>query len=355
MRVIDRYIVRTVLAAVLMVTAVLLVLVGLFLFINEQGQVGTGDYTSLKALRYVAFNLPGQLFEFLPVGALIGGLMGLGALARTSELTVMRAAGVSKRRIGGAVALAGLLLVGVAALVGEWLAPTLGQIAREQKAFSRFSNVSFAGQGGAWIRDGELLVKAERRANDGVFAGFTVFDLGADNALLSVGRAGSAVEQPGRGWLLKDYAESRFEGDRVISRTEASRALSTRASAEFLGVAATDPMELSIRALRNLVQYLSANGQDVREYRFALWSRVARTCAIFFGVLLAVPFVFGSLRSAGAGARGVLGLALGLAWFMLQKVVENGTAAFGLDPVLLAWAPTLALGVLVGAMMARLR
>jgi lipopolysaccharide export system permease protein len=355
MRVVDRYIVQTVLAGVLMVTAVLLVLVALFLFINEQGQVGTGSYTSLRALRFVALNLPGQLFEFLPVGALIGGLLGLGSLARTSELTVMRAAGISKLRIGGAVAVAGALLVGLAALLGEWVAPPLGQLAKEQKAFSRFNNVSFAGQGGAWIRDNDLILKADQQSNDGAFAGFTVFDLSADNALLGVGRAASAVERPGEGWQLNEYAESRFEGDRVVAGTESSRALSTRASADFLGVAASDPMDLSVRALRNLIGYLSANRQDVREYQFALWSRVARTAAIFFGVLLAVPFVFGSLRSSGAGARGVLGLALGLTWFMLQKVVENGTQAFSLDPVLLAWAPTLALGVLVTVLLVRLR
>jgi lipopolysaccharide export system permease protein len=355
MRVVDRYIVRTVLAAVLLVTAVLLVLVGLFMFISEQGQVGTGGYTNVLALRFVALNLPSQLFEFLPVGALIGGLMGLGALARTSELTVMRAAGISKQRIGGAVAMAGLMLVLLAAVVGEWLAPALGQIAREQKAFSRFANVSFAGQGGAWIRDGDLFVKAEQRATNGAFAGFTVFDISPDNQLLGVGRAASAVERPGDGWTLQDYAESRFAGDSVTSSSEPARALSTRASAEFLGVAATDPMDLSVRALQSVIGYLKANGQETREYRFAMWSRVARTCAIFFGVLLALPFVFGSLRASGAGARMVLGLALGISWFMLQKMIENGTQAFGLDPVLLAWTPTLVLALAVGVMVVRLR
>lgn len=355
MRVLDRYIVRSVLAAVLLVTAVLLVLVGLFLFINEQGQVGTGGYTNLHALRYVALNLPAQLFEFLPVGALIGGLVGLGALARTSELTVMRAAGISKQRIGGAVAIAGLMLVVLAALVGEWISPTLGQVAREQKAFSRFQNVSFAGQGGAWIRDGDLLVRAEQRGSNGVVGGFTVFDIAGDNTLQGVGRADSAVERPGEGWMLKDYAESRFQDDRVVSRREPVRALSTRASADFLGVAMADPMELSIRALRNLIAYREANGQDVREYRFALWSRVARTVAIFFGVLLALPFVFGSLRASGGGARTVLGMGLGVSWFMLQKMIENGTQAFGLDPVLLAWAPTLLLATTVGVLVLRLR
>lgn len=355
MRVIDRYIVRTVLGAVLLVTAVLLVLVGLFLFISEQGQVGTGAYTNTQAMRFVALNLPAQLFEFLPIGALIGGLMGLGALARTSELTVMRAAGISKQRIGGAVAMAGLMLVALAVAVGEWIAPSLGQVAREQKAFARFDNVSFAGQGGAWIRDGDLLVKAEQRATDGAFAGFTVFELSPDNQLRGVGRAASAVELPGEGWLLQDYAESRFQGDEVSAHREAERALATRAGAEFLGIAATDPMDLSVRALHGLIGYLQSNGQDVREYRFALWSRVARTAAIFFGVLLALPFVFGSLRAAGAGARTALGLALGVSWFMLQKMVENGTRAFDLDPVLLAWAPTAALALGVGVMVFRLR
>lgn len=355
MRVLDRYIVRTVLAAVLLVTAVLVILVGLFLFINEQSQVGTGGYGNLQALKFVALNLPAQLFEFLPVGALIGGLVGLGALARTSELTVMRAAGISKQRIGGAVAMAGFLLVLLSAVVGEWLAPSLGQMAREQKAFSRFANVSFAGQGGAWIRDGDLFVKAEQRATNGAFSGFTVFELSPQNQLQGVGRAASAEERPGEGWTLRDYAESRFDGDRVRSLTEASRALSTRASADFLGVASTDPMQLSIRALRNVMSYVEANGQPTREFRFALWSRIARTAAIFFGVLLAVPFAFGSLRASGAGARSVLGLGLGITWFMLQKMVENGTSAFALDPVLLAWVPTGVLAIAVSTMLVRMR
>ena len=42
---------------------------------------------------------------------LIGALLGLGTLARGSELTVMRAAGISVWRIAGSVAMAGVLLI----------------------------------------------------------------------------------------------------------------------------------------------------------------------------------------------------------------------------------------------------
>ncbi|MEP7311178.1 MAG: LPS export ABC transporter permease LptG [Pseudomonadota bacterium] len=355
MRVLDRYIIKTVLGAVALVTAILLVLIGLFLFIGQQGEVGTGTYSSLDALWFVVLNMPEQLFEFLPIGGLIGTLLGLGTLARGSELTVMRAAGISVLRIGLSLAMAGLLLTVVAAVVGEFIAPSLGQMAREYKAFAKFSNVSFAGQGGAWVRDGDLILKAEQQSGDGAFGGFMVFDLSPDNRLLGIGRATSAVEQPGEGWNLNDYTESRFEGDQVVSRQEASRRLTTRVSAGFLGVAAADPTRLSVRALRNVVAYLGNNAQDTRIYQFALWSRIAKVCAIFFAVLLALPFVFGSLRSSGAGARMTLGLVLGMGYFLLEKMVESGTVAFGLDPVPLAWAPTAVLAALVSVLVLRLR
>jgi lipopolysaccharide export system permease protein len=355
MRVLDRYIVKTVTAAVALVAVVLLVLVGLFLFIAEQGDVGTGSYGSLQALGYVAQNLPEQLFEFLPIAAMIGGLLGLGTLARSSELTVMRASGLSVLRIGASVAMAGVVLTAVAIFVGEYVAPDLSRQAREQKAFARFQNLSFAGRGGVWVRDGNLIVQAEQGSGAGEFSGLLLFDLSGGNELLRVGRAVSAVALPGDAWELGAYAETRFDDDHVVSRRAGSERLATAVSAEFLGLAAADPARLSVRALAGIREYLARNGQDTRRYDFAMWARVARMVSILFAVLLALPFVFGSLRSSGAGARATLGLLLGIAYFVLQKMVESGTVALGLDPVLLAWLPTLLLGAAVVGLVARLR
>ena len=50
-------------------------------------------------------------------------------------------------------------------------------------------------------------------------------------------------------------------------------------------------------------------------------------------MLLAIPFVLGSLRSAGAGTRMLMGLVLGIAFFLLQRLIESGTVVFNLDPV----------------------
>jgi lipopolysaccharide export system permease protein len=355
MRVLDRYIVKTLLAAVTVVTVVLLVLLGLFLFISQQGEIGTGGYTSSKALWYVLLNIPDQLFQFLPISAMIGGLIGLGGLARGSELTVMRASGVSIRRIGLSAAIAGLGLSLLALLVSEFAAPTLGQLAREQKALAKFANISFAGQGGAWVRDGDLILKVEHQSGDGAFGGLLVFDLSPSNTLVSVGRAASALEQPRSGWALSGYAESQFSDAGVQVNREPVRRLDTRISGAFLGVATADPTQMSVRALRSLITYLRSNGQETRGFEFALWSRIAKVVAVFFAIFLALPFVFGSVRSGGASARAAQGLVLGLAYFLLEKMVESGTLAFGLNPILLAWAPTMLLAILVGALILRLR
>ena len=110
MTVLDRYIVRTILGSVLLVTMVLLVLGALFVFIDQQDDIGVGHYTAVSALWFTLLNLPQQAYELLPITVLIGSLLGLGSLARGSELTVVRASGVSIARLAGTALVAALLL-----------------------------------------------------------------------------------------------------------------------------------------------------------------------------------------------------------------------------------------------------
>ncbi len=355
MSILDRYILRAIVGAVALVMGVFLTLGALFLFIQQQDDIGVGHYTSVEALGFVLLNLPQQFYQLLPVGALVGSLLGLGNLARGSELTVMRAAGISVGRIAGSVAIAGLLLVGAAAVVGEYIAPPLEQLAREQKAFYKFANVSFAGGGGAWVRDGNLIINVERQTAESSYGGMTVFVLAPDHGLEAIGHAANASGDSTSRWNLRDYALSSFTGDSVTAVHEATRTLDSTISAGFLRLAIADPDDLESRKLIEVIRHLEANGLDTRAHVFALWSHIARTVGIVFACLLAVPFMFGSFRSSGAGARGMLGLLIGIGFSLLQRVVDSGTFAFELNPVALAWLPTALLGMLSVVLVARTR
>ena len=355
MSILDRYVVRAILSSVALVMLLFLVLGALIVFIDQQDDVGTGRYTALGAFWYTLLNLPQLAYELLPIAALIGALIGLGALARGSELTVIRASGVSIARLAGMALLAGGVLIGVELLLGELLAPPLDQAAREQKAFSKLNNVSFGEGGGAWVRDGELILNVAGQYGERQFGSMQIFELSPQHRLLAVGHARGATAGTRGKWLLSGYGESRFSDDAVTTRPPGERLLASNVSAGFLGLAIEDPKQLTSRALWRLISYYRSNSLDDRAYLFAFWSRIARTVAIAFSVLLAIPFVLGSLRSAGAGTRMMLGLVLGIGFFLLQRLIESGTVVFNLNPVVLAWLPAALLATVSSTLLSRVR
>ena len=355
MPLLDRYVVRTILGAVALVMSVLLILGALFLFIDQQDDIGVGHYTTLGALQFAALNLPQYAWELLPVGTLIGALLGLGSLARGSELIIFRASGISVARIAGSALIAGIVLVCLEVALGEFLAPPLQQAARRMKAFDKYTDVNFGGNGGAWVRDGNLMLNVEQQSGERQFGGMLLFELSPDHRLRAVGHAALATAKADKSWALRDYAESRFADDRVVARRSGERILSTNVTADFLGLAVTDPWQLETGELLRVMRYYNANALDARPYLFAFWSRIARTVAILFTVLLAIPFVLGSLRSAGAGARALVGLLLGVGLFLLQRLIESGTVVFDLNPILLAWLPTGLLAVVSVGLLVRAR
>jgi lipopolysaccharide export system permease protein len=355
MSLLDRYIVRSILGSVFLVMLVVLILGGLFVFIDQQDDIGVGHYTAVEAVWFTLLSLPQQAFELLPITTLIGSLLGLGSLARGSELIVIRAAGVSIVRLAGTALIAGVVLIGVEILLGEFLAPPLQVAAREQKAFAKFTNISFGGAGGAWVRDGNLILNVQRQSGQRQFGNMQIFELTGDHQLAALGHATSATAGADKKWLLGDYVESRFIDDSVQAKPPGQRILQSNVTASFLGLAARDPNQLTNRALWQLIQYDRANSLDASRVSFAFWSRIARTVAIAFAVLLAIPFVLGSLRSSGAGTRTMMGLVLGICFYLLQTLIESGTRVFDLNPMVLAWIPTATMGIVTLLLLARAR
>jgi lipopolysaccharide export system permease protein len=68
-------------------------------------------------------------------------------------------------------------------------------------------------------------------------------------------------------------------------------------------------------------------------------------------LILAMPFLFGSQRGGGAGQRVFIGIIAGIAFFLINKVLNELGSVYGLSPVLSAFTPALVfLGVSVVAL-----
>jgi lipopolysaccharide export system permease protein len=368
MPIMGRYLGRSIVGFTLLVMALLMILLAVYLFANEQSDVGVGSYTMNDAFWFTLLNLPRSLFDLLPIGALIGSLFALANFARSSELTVMRAAGVSVARIGVWAGTTGIVMAIATWIIGDYVAPPLERIAQEQKTFAKYKQISLTGNQTAWAKDGDTFISVQQQTTENQFGGVYVFRFDSDHRLLSVGRAND-VRASDKLLELRDYAESVIQppnasdpeapavGESVIPSHVATQTLVTNLTPEFLGlVASSEPATLPGSVLVSVIRHYRANGLDARAFETALWARIARTTALVFMVVLAVPFALGiSPRSGSGGVRTVLGVLVGAGFFLLAKLMESGALVFDLSPWAVAWTPTLLLAAVVGVALARAR
>ena len=340
MTILDRYLAKTVLLHTLMVMAVLLALMTLVTFIGQQDDIGQGSYNVSGAFLVTLLQLPQQAYQLLPIGALIGAIIGLGGLARDSELTVVRAAGVSIGRIAVSAALAGLVVAGLLWVIGEYFAPPADQYARQYKIFSRYSQLEFAGSRSAWVREGPYFINVRRQAAENLFGGVYVYELDADRKLSMVGRAETAAQDADGRWVLSNYSETRLDEDSTTARVVDRLVTDARFNADFFGVAVAQPDSLPLADVHAYMKHLEKNQLDASVWEIAFWSRISRLVAAVAVCVFAVPFAFGPLRSAGAGARTVLGIMAGVLFVLLTQTLENSGQIYGINPLLVAWGPT---------------
>ncbi|MEO8223328.1 MAG: LPS export ABC transporter permease LptG [Gammaproteobacteria bacterium] len=354
-RILRRYLFFTILGTTGLVLAVLLSLAGFIQFIGQLDDIGVGDYGVLNAIGWVLLKMPGIVGQMLPIATLLGALLGLGTLANRSELTVLRAAGVSPRGLARSVLTTGMVLGLTAFALSVYLAPPLERYARQQRELAKFGQAGVSTGNSAWIRDESTILNVTPPSEQHPGGEVYVFRFDADGALAAMGRAESVRAGPDRRWMLRDYAESRFTGASIQTSTQAEALGLEGVNSELLGLTVVRDETMTGAALWRYVQYLKRSGLDARSYEVSFWSRIASAVAVPLMCLLAVPFVLGPLRSGGAGSRLLAGLGIGLVWFLLSRTLSDGGAVWNLDAVSIAWIPTGLLALATGLILARTR
>jgi lipopolysaccharide export system permease protein len=129
MKIYRRYLAREVSGAILLVLGAFLGLFGFFDMITEVKSVGEGSYQLHHALAFVALRMPGRVYELMPIAVLIGTLYALSTLARHSEITVLRASGMSTRNLLTGLFQVAAIFALVTFLIGEVVAPPAEQAA----------------------------------------------------------------------------------------------------------------------------------------------------------------------------------------------------------------------------------
>ncbi|MDC9720191.1 MAG: LPS export ABC transporter permease LptG [Gammaproteobacteria bacterium] len=333
MRLLDLYIARHIWASV---AIVLLVILGLDLMTALGSELDALDQgASFKqVLTYIALTIPRRVYEFMPLTVLVGCLVGLGALANNSELTVMRAAGVSLRRIVWSVMQAVSIFVIAAAIVGEFVAPVSQKMAEIEQA--QYKGVSSAK--GFWLRDDDyIFVRAVR--SDGVLQEVSRYRFeDHDWQQTLVAKQGVYKDQQ---WSLQGAQKVWPEHQNIMQENLEHLSWPVSLQPHLLSILSMDPQHLAIEDLVQYSQYLNRSGLEAEPYKLAFWKKILQPLATFSLVFVAISFVFGSTRSVTLGQRVLVGVMVGLAFNYAQEVLGPASSVFGFTPLLAYLLPIL--------------
>lgn len=336
---VDRLVALSVLGSLIGVWLVLTGFDAVTQFLRQLGHVGKNGFTLANAAVYVLVTTPRRAYEMFIFAAVIGGLMGLGGLAATSELTALRASGMSRLRIAAsATGVIAVLVVGVT-ILGETAAPWGDQLAQSMQLRIKSGNIGSTGSG-LWARDGERIINARSslvrqvgRGNTVQLADVRVFTLGADGQLSRFEWAKTA-DHDGHQWTLHDARVSTLDAGGVHTAQVASESWPSSLNPQVLAQSVILPQYLSMRDLRRNVHYLERNGESPGVYAVAFWARALYPLNALVLVLCAMPFAFGTMRSGGLGKRIFIGILLAIGWYFLQKAMVNFGTVYGLSPLL---------------------
>ncbi|WP_249976206.1 LPS export ABC transporter permease LptG [Vreelandella olivaria] len=338
----DRYIARNVLAAIIVVQFVLL---GLDITIAYIGDLSDtqGNYTALDVLFYLLMRVPWRFYQYAPVAVLIGALIGLGSMASSNELTVMRAAGRSLARIVWGVMKPVLLVVVVVLLVAEFVSPRTEQFAEAWRLEQRQGAGAMPASRSGWQFEGDSVYRFGAIRADNVVLDLTRYRFD-ERRLTEATHASRAHWEEGE-WQLEGVTTTRIFDDRTESEYHDQMTWETAFTPTQLERLLRDIQSQAPSELWAYARFLQSQGLQADQPLLYFWQKVLMPLTMGSLVLIAASFVFGPLRTVAAGTRVFYGVVTGLVFKYVQDLLAPASTIFGFSPVWAVLVPTLACAV----------
>ncbi len=349
--ILSRYIARRFFTAFMQVLAGFWAIMMLIDMVEQLRRFSGQGISTAGALHLAAMNTPASLYRILPLIMILSAIAMFLALARSSELVVIRAAGRSALRFLLAPLLVALVVGGVSVAVFNPL------VAATQKEYDRLwseaadgavSTLSLA-DSGLWLRQGsdagQTVIRAMRANTDGTeLFGVTFLLFGTDGLPSVRVEAQSARLQPGA-WALtgaKRWDMSGTNPEREAAILSPDATIPSNLTRERIRDSFGEPSAVPFWGLPAYIAGLERAGFSARAHRVWYQMELAQPLLLAAMVLVAAGFTMRHARFGKTGMLVLFAILGGFAIFFLRnfaQILGNN----GQIPILLAgWAAPLA-------------
>jgi lipopolysaccharide export system permease protein len=354
MKILQRYIAKNVMISTALVFIVVLILSFVINLLGELRDIGVGEYGFAQAVLHVLLMQPHTVYQLFPMLILLGGVLGLGMLASGQELIVMRASGLSVGRIANAVIMAALLLIFLATLAGELVAPRANFLAEQSKSNAQTNGQAVATTSGVWIHEGNNFLHIEHVLGRDRLEGITRYEFDDHHQLIASYFVKSA-DFVNHQWVLHNLVKTTVQKDKVISEQFPVATWNLKLTPNYLMVGLVEPESMTLRKLADYSLYLRHNHLQASSFQLEFWRRIFQPLTTLVMILLAIPFVFTAPRSMSMGKRILFAIFLGFTFYIINAFVGQFSIVLQFPTIIAALIPTLLFAGVGLVLMLRIR
>lgn len=357
------YIGRHFILAVLSVLGVMLLIIGLIELLELIRRAGDAPrpVPFLVIVEMVVLKLPTTAERIYPFGFLIGGMVTLSRLTRTSELVVARAAGISVWQFLMPGIITALLLgVAFVGMLNPIAAATIARYERlEGKYISGAASTLSISPSGLWLRQvGERDIRfMDTQADE-----YILHALRMDQGNLTLQHVIIFLYRHDVGFLGRIDAEDAVlaPGEWRVHRAMLSRpgippelideyVMPTQLTLSQIQDSFSAPETFSFWALPGFIQVLEKAGFSALHHRLHYYSLMAMPLLFAGMLMLSAVFTLRQTRRGRTGMLVVAGVASGFLLYFLTNLIYAMGGAGTLPVILAAWAPAMIVATVAGA------
>jgi LPS export ABC transporter permease LptG/LPS export ABC transporter permease LptF len=362
--ILDEYVLKEFLTTFAMVLVTFVMLMLVFTFFELLGDIIRNKTPLVTVGEYLINLTPSMIYTITPLSVLIAVLVVFGLLNRSSELTAMKASGISLYRVVLPVMVIACVLAVSLFVFDEVYLPKAN---RRQEALRNVikgkpaQTMEHPGQN--WIfglqqpgKTGRIFYYEYFDVDTNAFGNITIFEFNPDT--FSITRrifASSAHWEPQlHNWVFEHGWERTFNGDEISSYRpfEVSTFPLIQEQPQYFKKEVHLSSEMSFEELSAYIRDLRQSGFDTMRLRVQLNRKLAYPIITLVMAVLAVPF---ALSMGKRGSLAGIGVAIGvaIAYFVVSGTFEAMGNVNLLPAFLAAWSPDVLFALAGGYLLLR--
>ena len=321
----------------LFISLVVLISIEIFFsFTAELKYLDQGDYDLMSIVEYIILSIPRSIQIMFPYAVLIGTLLSLGSMASDMEFVAMQSAGMSVKKIIYIVLFQVFIISSLFYIITDFTVPRFSSIAEKERNLALKRQTIYQ-KNGIWFKNGNSFIKINEIYPDNSIRGITVYDY--DNNELSFVRYIQSAKFLQDKWELVDVLSIDLT-KKPISKSRKSREISDNLiDINLLSIKTDKSYSLRFKDVKKNIEYLSVNNLDASIQKKIYWDKLLKPISTVIMLFLAMPFIFGRMRATNASKRIVIGLFIGISFFIASSILPNLGILIGLNPFINAILP----------------